>query len=142
MPSSQPVFAGVYLAVADMAASVDFYRRLGLDVPDGSEGEIHVRVPLGEGAALALGTLELTKAYNPGWQQAGAGATNALQFDVPTRGAVDEVYERMTAAGAVGLLAPFDAFWGTRYAEIADPDGNVVGVHSPRDPAKVSPPPL
>ena len=32
-------------------------------------------------------------------------------------------YDQLTAAGHHGELAPFDAFWGMRYATVHDPDG-------------------
>lgn len=34
----------------------------------------------------------------------------------------------MTAAGFVGHLPPWDAFWGQRYAVLRDPDLNSVDV--------------
>jgi uncharacterized glyoxalase superfamily protein PhnB len=39
---------------------------------------------------------------------------------------VDETYARVVAAGFTGEKEPYDAFWGQRYANVADPDGNVV----------------
>jgi uncharacterized glyoxalase superfamily protein PhnB len=39
---------------------------------------------------------------------------------------LDAVYDRVTAAGFSGLKAPWDTFWGQRYAFLADPDGNRV----------------
>ena len=35
------------------------------------------------------------------------------------------------AAGHRSHLAPFDAFWGARYAVVLDPDGNRIGISSP-----------
>ena len=54
------------------------------------------------------------------------------------------LYEELTGAGYAGHLPPFDAFWGARYAEVEDPDGNLLGFHSPQDPTRRSPvpPPL
>jgi hypothetical protein len=43
------------------------------------------------------------------------------------------------SAGYAGQQAPFDAFFGARYAIVTDPDGNAVGIMSPRDPARQSP---
>jgi hypothetical protein len=37
------------LMVQDMAEALTFYRRLGLDVPDGSENETHVQIKMGTG---------------------------------------------------------------------------------------------
>jgi predicted enzyme related to lactoylglutathione lyase len=31
---------------------------------------------------------------------------------------------------------PWDAFWGSRYAIVADPDGNHVGIMSPSEPKR------
>jgi len=39
---------------------------------------------------------------------------------------VDEVYAAITNAGFTGKKAPWDAFWGQRYACVLDPDGNQV----------------
>ena len=64
-----------------------------------------------------------------------------LGFRVVLREAVDEVYADLTAAGYVGLQAPYDAFWGARFAVVEDPDGIAVGLMSPTSPEFRSPPP-
>lgn len=51
------------------------------------------------------------------------------------RRAVDAAFERALALGAEGLRAPYDAFWGARYAVVRGPGPIVVGVMSPADPA-------
>ena len=60
---------------------------------------------------------------------------------VASREAVDELYGRLTGDGHPGVQPPFDAFWGGRYAIVADPDGNQVGLMSPIDEARRSWPP-
>jgi uncharacterized glyoxalase superfamily protein PhnB len=37
----------------------------------------------------------------------------------------------LTAAGHHGKTAPWDAFWGQRYATVLDPDGNQVDLFAP-----------
>jgi uncharacterized glyoxalase superfamily protein PhnB len=56
---------------------------------------------------------------------------------------VDRIYAELTAAGHAGQQPPYDAFWGSRYAIVCDPDGNFVGLMSPPEQAhrKPSPPP-
>ena len=44
---------------------------------------------------------------------------------------VDALYAELTEAGHQGELAPFDAFWGQRYAVVHDPDGNGVDLFAP-----------
>jgi uncharacterized glyoxalase superfamily protein PhnB len=53
---------------------------------------------------------------------------------LPSRDAVDGRYDELTADGFPGRQAPYDAFWGARYAIVADPDGRDVGLMSPIDP--------
>lgn len=142
MGGEPPTSSGLYFAVKNMARTVAFYRDLGFDIPDGAETKIHVTLRLGEGVGVAFGTLQLTRGYNPEWLEAVEGSPNALRSDLPTRNDVDKTYQRMIGHGHTGSLAPIDAFWGSRYAEIQDPDGNVLGFHSPADPAKAGPPPL
>ena len=57
-----------------------------------------------------------------------------LGFAFPSREAVDATYADLVAAGYKAQQAPFDAFWGARYAVVEDPDGNAVGLMSPVDP--------
>ncbi len=140
MTDAAPAFSGIHLFARDVAASAAFYRLVGLDLPDAPD---HVVAQLSNGATLAIGSHELTRGYHPNWQASRGGTPNALQFDLASRDAVDEMYRRLTAAGYRAELAPIDAFWGSRYAEIEDPDGNLVGFHSPRDDAhRSAPPPL
>ena len=59
-----------------------------------------------------------------------------LGFRVDDRAAVDRTFASLVAAGAVAQHAPYDAFWGVRYAVVSDPDGNAVGIMSPVDDAR------
>jgi uncharacterized glyoxalase superfamily protein PhnB len=47
----------------------------------------------------------------------------------------------MATAGYTSQQEPYDAFWGSRYAILEDPDGNAVGIMSPMDDAYRSAPP-
>ena len=44
---------------------------------------------------------------------------------------VDATYARATEAGFEGKTAPWDAFWGQRFAYLRDPDGNIVALYAP-----------
>ena len=54
-----------------------------------------------------------------------------LAFALPDAAAVDAAYAQLTGAGHRGELAPFDAFWGQRYATVLDPDGTGVDLFAP-----------
>ena len=127
---------GVGLVVKDMAASVAFYRRLGLDIAEDSiysEDGVghHLEIPMGNGVGLEIDSIELTRRFDPGWPHASGPVPTALMFSVPTRAAVDEVHDELVGAGYQSHLRPFDAFWGPRYAVVLDPDGYQVGLMSP-----------
>jgi uncharacterized glyoxalase superfamily protein PhnB len=136
--SPSPAFIGVHLTVKDMVTSASFYRCLGLAVPDDTDLGEHVEIDLGHGVHLALSTERVTRMYDPGWRTPGGPPAGALQFQVTERSEVDTLYNRLLEAGNPGHLAPIDAFWGNRYAEVEDPDGNVAGIHSLTDPSRRS----
>ena len=129
-----PNFIGVHLAVDDLKAAAAFYRMIGLSLPDESELEDHVEIDLGSGTHLALSTELVVRMYDPGWRAPQKPPAGALQFQLESREAVDTLFAELTAAGYHGHLPPIDAFWGNRYAEVDDPDRNIVGFHSPTDP--------
>jgi catechol 2,3-dioxygenase-like lactoylglutathione lyase family enzyme len=132
---AKPVLDQLDLVVSDMDASIDFYRRLGLDVPEGgSHGGIrHVEIEMASGVHLALDNETLARVYNAEWRRPGGGERALIGFRLPSRAAVDDKYAELTAHGYRGLQVPFDAFWGARYAIVADPDGNEIGLMSPMD---------
>lgn len=115
----------VELVVTDMAATLAFYRRLGLDIPADADGEPHVDIDLG-GLRLAFDTEATIRSFDPHWSPPSGGHRVALAFDCGTPGHVDAAWAELTGAGYVGHLAPWDAFWGMRYAVVRDPDGTPV----------------
>jgi catechol 2,3-dioxygenase-like lactoylglutathione lyase family enzyme len=130
------------LVVDDMRASLDFYRRLGIAVPaDAESGGPHLQLRMPGGFSLELDTAESARLWHAGWRTDPATARVVIGFSLPTRNAVDERYAELTSAGYAGRQPPFDAFWGARYAIVADPDGNDVGLMSPIDESRRTWPP-
>lgn len=119
----------------DLRAALDFYRALGLPVPENAhlnaagEPEQHVEVQLG-GYRLAWDSEELMRTLNPQWE-APRGGRVSVAFKTASPAEVDELYTRMTGLGYGGRQAPYDAFWGQRYATLIDPDGNAVDLFCP-----------
>lgn len=122
----KPQLEAIGLVVADMAASLAFYRRLGLEIPAEADGEQHVEAALPGGLRLMWDTQELIRSLDAGWQPATGGHRAALAFRCADPATVDREYAELVAAGYEGALAPWDAFWGQRYATVHDPDGNAV----------------
>ncbi len=138
------------IVCGDPAASIAFYRRLGVDIPEPRVW----RTPTGihhVGAAdhaegrtihLDLDSVAFARLWNTGWvDRDDLRGRIVVGFRVPTRAAVDDTYRDMTGAGYRGLQEPYDAFWGARYAVIEDPDGVAVGLMSPIAPDRTSEPP-
>ena len=137
----------VNLVVGHMAAAVDFYRLLGLDIPAAEPGwdEHHRSVAAGPDTGEEL-DFDLDSrqfaAYWGGGPDGPMATGPLLGFRVDDREAVDRLYEQITAAGHTGRRAPYDTFWGARYAVVEDPDGTPVGLMSlPDDAHRASPPP-
>ena len=85
-------------------------------------------------------SIELVSAYEP----VASSRLREEQRDVPAdlewmvnpREDVDATYADMRGAGYAAVQCPYDAFWGARYAIVADPDGQQVGLMSPSDEAR------
>lgn len=118
--------AVVGIVVADMARSLAFYRRLGLDIPDAADAEPHVEAALPGGLRLAFDTEATIASFHPSWKPTAGAGRVGLAFALPDPAAVDDAYAQLTEAGHHGELEPFDAFWGMRYATVHDPDGTGV----------------
>lgn len=122
-----PTIEVIGLIVDDMATAIEFYRRLGLTFPSGSETEDHAEASLAGGLRLALDTASSVRGFDPAWEApTGGGHRSALAFRCAGPAEVDETYRTLTDAGATGHLPPWDAVWGMRYAMLLDPDGNGV----------------
>ena len=122
--------AVIELVVRDMAATLAFYRRLGLDLPAEADAEPHVEADLG-GIRIAWDTEATIRSFDPGWTPPTGGHRAALAFACSSPAEVDAAFAELVAAGYEGHLAPWDAFWGMRYAVVHDPDGRPVDLFAP-----------
>ena len=121
-----PHIHAIGIVVADMAAALDFYRRLGVDVPVGVEAEPHVEAAVPGGLRLMFDTRATIQSFDEHWTPPTGGHAMALAFDCGDPAGVDAVHAALVAAGHESHRAPWDAFWGQRYATVRDPDGNPV----------------
>ena len=118
-----PSLNAIGIVSKDRAASIAFYGLLGVTFP-APEGD-HVEAALASGLRLMLDDLELIKKLDPQWT-APQGHPISLAFECASPAEVDAVHAKVAAAGHASKTAPWDAFWGQRYAQVLDPDGNVV----------------
>jgi uncharacterized glyoxalase superfamily protein PhnB len=138
-PAGVPALGQLNIVVQDMAASLAFYRLLGLPI-EGEGGDSHAEVLLGGGCTLELDSAESVGHWDSGWERRPGGAV-VIGLTLGHREAVDELHARLVGAGHRDDQPPYDAFWGGRYAIVDDPDGNPIGLMSPIDKALASWPP-
>jgi uncharacterized glyoxalase superfamily protein PhnB len=122
--------AAIGIVAADIAESCRFYRARGLDVPEPAEGEEHFEITLPNGLRLMWDTEALIRQLEPDWKRPD-GHGLALALECADAAEVNTTYARLVQAGFTGKKEPYDAFWGQRYANVADPDGNVVDLFAP-----------
>src|ERR1700728_3582138 len=99
--TANPVLNQVNLVVADMDATLAFYRRLGLTIVDTEPGwESHHRTAEMAGDIdLDFDSVEFARV----WDEGSVGSHAAvLGFHVASRDAVDEIYVDLTTAGYAG----------------------------------------
>ncbi len=109
------------IVASDPEASIRFYRLLGVDMPD-TPGEGHFEATLHNGLRLMFDSEDVVKSFLPDWSRRN-GNQLSLAFECSSRAEVDALYARIVDAGFHGEKEPWDAFWGQRYALLADPDG-------------------
>jgi predicted lactoylglutathione lyase len=132
MTANRPVLNQINLVVGDMAATIDFYRHLGLQIDDDARAP-HVGIREAGGIDLDLDTREFASQWDSGHHE--DASTVVIGFSLESREAVDETYQALTGAGHRAHQPPYDAFFGARYAIVEDPDGNAIGLMSPIDKA-------
>ncbi|GAA5212492.1 VOC family protein [Microbacterium kyungheense] len=116
----------VVLEVADLEASVRFYQRLGLDIPDVVPGGRPVVAHrMGSGVTLLI-TTSFASVYDPTWSRpSGSGYSQLLEFYVGEDSVVDSRWAELVEAGYVGRMPPTQTV-GPYAAIVEDPDGNAV----------------
>jgi catechol 2,3-dioxygenase-like lactoylglutathione lyase family enzyme len=116
-----PTFNAIGLAAADMATSLAFYRRLGLDIPTEADHEPHVEAVVPGGIRLMWDTHASILGFDPDFTPSPGGPS--LAFLCSDAAEVDALHDELVGAGAHGVKPPWDAPWGQRYAILRDPDG-------------------
>jgi catechol 2,3-dioxygenase-like lactoylglutathione lyase family enzyme len=123
--------AVIEVVVEDMARSLRFYRRLGLDVPADADAQPHVEVALPGELKLAFDTRETILGFGPSWTPPTGSPRMSLAFRCATPQEVDKLHGDLVASGYQSHKPPWDVPWGMRYAVLHDPDGNGVDLFCP-----------
>ena len=108
--------SAITLTVADMAASVAFYRVLGAPIVFGGPDSAFTTLKFADGSFLNL-------QLDPTWSPTRPWGRFIVWVDD-----VDAVYAAFVAEGRAPSMAPADAPWGERYFHIVDPAGHELSV--------------
>lgn len=120
------------LITQDMGKSLEFYRRLGLDIPEGSEQQSHVEIKMSGGLTFFLDAKPAR--WDPGFvaedDPRPAQPSNAypfvLEFYLKSRAELETRVAELTGFGYRMRRAPYDTPFGMRFALVYDPDGNTI----------------
>ena len=123
-----PNLNAIGIVTSDTAASIRFYRLLGVDVPE-TPDEGHIDTFLPNGVRFMLDSEETVRSFRPDWRRE-TGNQIGLAFECASAAEVDELYARVVEAGFDGEKEPWDAFWGQRYAQLRDPNGVPVDLYA------------
>lgn len=145
MSGKRRAIAQINIVARRFDETLTFYRMLGLDIPqplNQPPGALHAPANVGTGVVFEIDNEFLARLYNAPWRTPLGGGSVLLTVSVDTREEVDDTYATLVAAGYDGRQPPYDAFWGSRFAIIGDPEGNDVGLMSPPEERFKSWPPV
>ncbi|GAA3871300.1 VOC family protein [Celeribacter arenosi] len=128
----RPTIDAVAVSATDIERSIAFYALLGFDF-DGEgafKSDEHVEpVRVTGEPRLMIDAAELMEKLTGERPHAPNHSVFAMLCDTPAE--VDRVVRDVSAQGHAVLTAPWDAFWGQRYATVADPDGYRIDLFAP-----------
>lgn len=117
--------AMVGVVVADMRATLAFYRALGLDIPADADDQRFVMHRMASGVTIFFDTV-FFPTNDPQRMASPRGSYNvSLEFYLGERDAVDAKYRELVALGYHGRHDPWKSS-GPYAAIIEDPDGNAI----------------
>lgn len=122
----------IALYVENLQSSVDFYRLVGLDLPDPRPDRPVVIYTEGDERRMIIATDEVAQRFDSKRTTPNdTGYRHTIEFFVDDDAAVDAAWQRLTSAGFTGVSAPATPN-GAYTTLVNDPDGNVVMItHEP-----------
>jgi predicted lactoylglutathione lyase len=121
---AKPRFTMVVLLVEDLGRSLAFYRRLGIEFPEGADERTDVGVDNGDGRTIIWTTT--FGGNDPNRTAPSGGSRIMLEFFVEGYAAVDSTFAELAAAGYHVVREPFVTSFEAYMCLVDDPDGNTV----------------
>jgi len=120
----------VGITCSNIEASLGFYALLGVAFGAFEVDSGHYEADLGGGVRIMLDSEEVMASFVDDFQPPRGNDRISLAVEMSAPQDVDALYLQVVNAGHLGIREPFDAFWGQRYATVADPDGNHVDLYA------------
>lgn len=100
----EPILDQINLVVSDVEATVEFYRRLRLDIPDTDPAfqNHHRSAQLARDIDFDVDSVEFARHWDEGWRSGAA----VIGFRLGSREQADAVYMDLTSAGHAGQQEP------------------------------------
>lgn len=109
---------------SDITRSLRFYEILGLKLETSGESE-HYEATTPSGLRLLVDSEKMIRSFEPDFKKV-RGTGISLCFKQDSAEKVNQLYAQLVGEGFQSQKAPWDAFWGQRYACVLDPDGNQI----------------
>ena len=129
MSKKQRTISQINLVARRFDETIKFYRLLGLDIPapmTQPPGSLHAPANLASEFEFQMDNEHHARIYNAAWRRPTGSSSLLLSVSVASRQEVDSTYAKLIAAGYEGRQPPYDAFWGSRFAIVADPEGTTI----------------
>jgi catechol 2,3-dioxygenase-like lactoylglutathione lyase family enzyme len=115
----------VSVSSRDLRRAAEFYGLLGFVFPEFTPDQKHLEPITEEGEVrLMIDEHEFVKSMTGVEPKPPTHSSFAMKCD--SAATVDAAVTRVKAAGFTIVKEPWDAFWGQRYAIVADPDGYMI----------------
>ncbi|MEO8529987.1 MAG: VOC family protein [Deltaproteobacteria bacterium] len=125
-----PVIDAVAVATTDMGRAVAFYTAVGFDFTGVDVAQDHVEPVTKPGEVrLMIDSAALISSILGYAARPASHSSFALLCEDAAE--VNAIAARVARAGFTVEKAPWDAFWGQRYAVVKDPDGYLVDLFAP-----------
>jgi len=128
--------AQVNLIVTDLERAKEFWAILGFPwAPRHPKAAV---IAFASGMNVVVHEPDFARLWDPAYSGPLAGST-VIDINVASRIDVDDLHDRVVAAGYSSSVEPWDTFFGSRYAIVCDADGHRVGLKSPQDASRSYP---
>jgi uncharacterized glyoxalase superfamily protein PhnB len=126
----KPILDAVAVSAVDIERAKVFYTMLGFEFEGGFDSADHVEPVRRTGEPrLMIDSAALMEKLTGQVPHAPNHSIFAMLCDTPVE--VDAYVRKIKDAGFAVLTEPWDAFWGQRYATVADADGYRIDLFAP-----------